>query len=388
MSIASNAEVFKQSFREEGREILADLESALLELNENRDDQELVGRVFRDLHTIKGSGAMFGFEGLAAFTHNLESAFDEVRNGRLQISSELIDLTLSALDQIRAMLEDPNGAMADPAFCAELLTKVRRIAGIAESKPGEGKIAPPETAPKTGSGSESESPAGVAAGPSREWAIHFAPGPDFMLNGTNPLLLLRELKQMGGLAVKASMAAIPPLGELDPERCYVSWDMVLATTADRDAIRDVFIFVEDSCELTVEPASNPVENPAPSALRSAVSVSAPACAAGTVAQAQDEKPAPRAGRRSTDKPDSASSLRVPAAKLDQCVDLVCELVTVQARLSELAAQRDDPEVTEVSEEIERLTSALRENSMNIRMTPIRVTFEKFRRLVHDSGARA
>ena len=87
MSIAANADQFKQSFREEAREILVDLESALLELNENRGDQELVGRVFRALHTIKGSGSMFGFEDLATFTHNLENAFDEVRNGRLQIGS-------------------------------------------------------------------------------------------------------------------------------------------------------------------------------------------------------------------------------------------------------------------------------------------------------------
>ena len=75
---------------------------------------------------------MFGFEDLAAFTHNLENAFDEVRNGRLQISSELIDLTLSALDQIRAMLEEgATSAAADPAACAEILAKVRHLAGIA-----------------------------------------------------------------------------------------------------------------------------------------------------------------------------------------------------------------------------------------------------------------
>ena len=131
---AANADQFKQSFREEAREILVDLEAALLELNENRADMELVGRVFRALHTIKGSGAMFGFEELAAFTHNLETAFDQVRNGRLEISSELIDLTLAALDQIRAMLEEGAGAPpADPAACAEILAKVRQLAGIPES---------------------------------------------------------------------------------------------------------------------------------------------------------------------------------------------------------------------------------------------------------------
>ena len=84
--IAGNTDQFKQSFREEAREILVELEAALLELNENPGDLELIGRIFRALHTIKGSGAMFGFEDLAAFTHNLETAFDEVRNGRLAIT--------------------------------------------------------------------------------------------------------------------------------------------------------------------------------------------------------------------------------------------------------------------------------------------------------------
>ncbi len=86
-SIAGNAEQFKQSFREEAREILAELETALLELNESPGDPEVVGRIFRGLHTIKGSGAMFGFERMAAFTHDLETAFDLVRNGRLEARS-------------------------------------------------------------------------------------------------------------------------------------------------------------------------------------------------------------------------------------------------------------------------------------------------------------
>src|SRR5579863_2603698 len=103
--LLATAEQLKQSFREEARDILSDLESALLELSENRNDTALLARIFRGLHTIKGSGAMFGFESLAAFTHDLETAFDLLRNGQLETSSELIDLTLSALDQIKAMLE-------------------------------------------------------------------------------------------------------------------------------------------------------------------------------------------------------------------------------------------------------------------------------------------
>src|ERR1700683_411490 len=142
---------FKQSFREEAREVAVDLESALLELNSNSRDPELIGRVFRALHTIKGSGSMFGFEELAAFTHNLETAYDEVRNGRLQVSSELIDLTLAALDQIRAMLDEGAGVPPDNAESrAGILARLRQLVNLPESEAVERKpasVAPAAQAP-------------------------------------------------------------------------------------------------------------------------------------------------------------------------------------------------------------------------------------------------
>ena len=125
MSTVGSVDQFRHSFCEEARDVLVDLESALLELNENRADAELVGRGFRGLHTLKGSGAMFGFDELAAFTHNLETAFDEVRNGRLAINSELIDLTLTALDRIRVLLEDnAESAAAEAGAREEILARV------------------------------------------------------------------------------------------------------------------------------------------------------------------------------------------------------------------------------------------------------------------------
>ena len=107
---------YKQAFQEEAREILVELESCLLELNENREDKELVGRAFRALHTIKGSGAMFGFDDIAAFTHHVENAFDEVRNGRLGATPDLISISLAAVDQIKLMLDEAAGqATRNPA---------------------------------------------------------------------------------------------------------------------------------------------------------------------------------------------------------------------------------------------------------------------------------
>src|SRR4051812_3545218 len=129
---------------------------------------------------------------------------------------------------------------------------------------------------------------------------------------------------------------------MEPQRCYVSWDMTLFTRSGADAIRDVFIFVQDICELSVESVRIAACETEPG--------SAGSCIADVTAAALAKDRSPRGGRRAYDKPDTAGSLRVPAAKLDILVDLVGELVTVQARLSQLAAERDDAEVSSVAEE--------------------------------------
>jgi two-component system chemotaxis sensor kinase CheA len=366
-----SSDQFQQSFREEARELLVELEGVLLELNERREDEGLVSRVFRALHTIKGSGAMFGFDELAAFTHNLENAWDEVRKGELKVTPELVDLTLAALDQIRAMVEEEAAeTAADTTARAGILERLRALTGSAAhggSDPARGLptlAATPGEAENTGKEQQ------------RCWRIRFAPGPDLMRTGTDPLLLVRELAGMGTLTACAIVDKIPPLRELEPERCYVSWELELSTAASADAIRDVFIFVEDQCELSIEPMAAVADNSA-----GLIADEAP-CRGDVIAKALEEKRR-NPGRRTTDVADTASSLRVPAARLDQLVDLVGELVTVQARLSQIAGASEDGAVVAVSEEIERLTSSLRENSMTLRMLPIRATFEKFRRLVHD-----
>ena len=81
---------YKQAFQEEARELLSELEAALLELDQKPADREVVGRAFRALHTIKGSGAMFGFDDIAGFAHDLETAFDRLRNGQLAATADLI----------------------------------------------------------------------------------------------------------------------------------------------------------------------------------------------------------------------------------------------------------------------------------------------------------
>ena len=96
-------------FLEEAQELLVDLEDSLLELERFPQDKDLIGQVFRAMHTIKGSGAMFGFNAVASFTHEIETFYDKVREEIIPVTPELINITLIAKDQIRALLTTPPG---------------------------------------------------------------------------------------------------------------------------------------------------------------------------------------------------------------------------------------------------------------------------------------
>jgi two-component system, chemotaxis family, sensor kinase CheA len=341
----------QEAYRGEARELLEELEASLLELERTPEDQELIGRVFRALHTIKGSGAMFGFDQVAAFTHDVENAFDLVRAGRLAVSPELIGITLAGRDHIRLLLEG-----GGPEAGAAIVERLRALVG---SSPGAD--AKPEPVPSQADGS-------------RTFRVHFQPAADCFLKGTNPLLLLRELTEMGQADVTAHTGDVPDLESLDAARCYTSWDIVLTTAQDANAIRGVFLFVEDDSEISIEPVEPAQDKKIGEIL---VERGIP------IARVQAALAEQQHLRRHA---EAAVTVRVPAEKLDQLVNIVGELVTVQARLSALAGGAGDPELMFVAEEVERLTGKLRNHSMSVRMLPIGETFSKFKRIVRDLSA--
>ena len=378
----------RETFKEEAYELLAELETSLLELEEHPDDIEQIGRVFRAMHTIKGSGAMFGFDNIAAFTHNIESVFDLVREGKINVTKELVDLTLSARDHIKDMLD-----LSDTDETADEMTEYKITSELRKLLPS----------PELISGGV-EKKAEVDA-EKLTYRIRFRPEPDIFASGTNPVLLLNELREMGECIVTAHTADLPRLNEMNPEACYIFWDITLTTVHNRNAIKDVFIFVEDDCELTIEQVETE-EDDLPKLGEILVKrgdISKDELSEALDGQSRlgeiliEKKVATQAAIKSAlgeqkhvrkkvgQKKEAAavSSIRVPADKLDQLVDLVGELVTVQASLSQKSVSQVDPDLVTIAEEVERLTSGLRDNAMSIRMLQIGTTFSNFKRLVRD-----
>ena len=250
------------------------------------------------------------------------------------------------------------------------------------------------------------------AEPDREaiFRIRFQPAADLFRTGTNPLLLLDELRGMGTCTVIGRTSAIPPLEEIDPEACYTGWDIVLTTEHDMNAIRDVFIFVEEDSRIDIQEIESAdcldLESDARKLgeilvergdisgqdLETALAerprigevlVERKLVDKSAVQTALAEQTHVQQTRRQVQESVAASTIRVASEKLDSLVDLVGELVTVQARLSQKADAADDADLTNIAEVVERLTAELRDNAMSIRMMPFGTTFSKFKRLVRD-----
>ena len=392
-------DIQKNVFKEEAYELLAELETSLLELEESPDDMELIGRVFRAMHTIKGSGAMFGFDDIANFTHNVETVFDQVREGAIVVTKELIDLTLSARDHIRDLLDGSKGeGEIDREKGETLIAELKKL--MPDTEPEE-EMLPDEAA----HGPEPDSPEVT-------FRIRFKPSHDIFANGTNPLLLLNELREMGECAVTAHTSQIPHIETLNPEECHIFWDIVLTTKKTLNAVKDVFIFVEDDSEISIKEVFDHEANvdditvdklgeilvsrgdvskeELNSALEKQVSsklgqilikdnkTSLSAIKSALVEQDCIQKKVTQKKEQLLEK-----TIRVPAEKLDHLIDIVGELVTVQARLSQKASTQGEADLVSIAEEVEMLTSGLRDNAMSIRMLQIGTTFSNFKRLVRD-----
>jgi two-component system chemotaxis sensor kinase CheA len=386
-----------ETFKDEALELIQELEAALLELEESPEDSSHIDRVFRALHTLKGSGGLAGFDNVAGFCHEAETVFEQVRSGDRTVDENLVSLTLSAQDHLKGMIMSEFGAdPVDDDLTAELVAAFQALTPFHQD---------PDL--------EIETAAIPASIDQATFRIRFRPMPNLFLQGVQPHFLLGELQRLGEALVVAQLDAVPALDELNPEECLVYWDVLLTTTQDEDAIRDVFIFVEDDCELMIQKIDDGsqldqledykrlgeilvergdlTEEDLARFLKEKKRLGEALVEKGAVddikiQSALAEQERVQALRRERKANDAMESIRVKSDRLDKLVNLVGEMVTVQARLSQFANSRIDADLLSVAEEVERLTWDLRDQVLTIRMLPIGGTFTRFKRLIRDLGS--
>ncbi|GAF01829.1 chemotaxis protein CheA [Saccharicrinis fermentans] len=370
---------FRAKFVEESLDNVHDLEEALLLLENDRSDKEIIERIFRAMHSLKGGGAMFGFNDLSEFTHHLETVYDWVRNGKLAVSEEIISVTFNAIDQIKYLLDV--GDLSDNSDKQELAALTRKVQGLVS----DSAVEKPVEESKDNNISE-EKPSDH----SKTYLINFKPHANILQNGTNVMFLLDDLHALGKAVVLFNDEKVPELSKLEAQECYVSWDIVLNTSEALNEIQDVFIFVEDECDLVITEVFDGdiidhvlFEEIISKCQRKEEKLSA-ALLKGISWGGEEKKVSAEKAKKPQLKEHKISSIRVASNKIDELVNLVSELVTIQAQLNLYAEKKSgDPQIIMLSENIQKLTRQLRDNAFEISLIPIQNDLMRFQRLVRD-----
>lgn len=367
---------FKAKFVEESNDNVHDLEEALLLLEKDTENKEIVERIFRAMHTLKGGGAMFGFNQLSQFTHHLETVFDLVRNNKLEITDDIISLTFESIDHIKHMLEvgdvdDEEELDNQKAFIQRVQRVSNNEAAVEVSKPSAARQEP------------------VKSDGSKTYLIGIKPNEEILRNGTNPFYLLDDLHAMGEAKVVAYYEKVPVLSSFKPINSYCHWQVVLNTTESVNDIKDVFIFVEDECEIAIDEISNGnllVVKEMSVRIEEAAKLQKMLVKEelkGLAAKATDTAEKKNAPKKVQLKEHKISSIRVNSTKIDELVNLVSELVTIQAQLNLFAENDGNPAVLALAENIQKLSRQLRDNAFSISLIPLQSELMRFQRLVRD-----
>lgn len=389
---------FKKKFIEEAVDLIDDLEKTVLELEDNTTDADIVQRIFRIMHTLKGNSSMFGFEQIDRFTHHMETIYDQVRSGEREVTQATLNVTLRSVDHLKNLLDEAGNESA--ALMKEQEALMQQMDAIIEGRPvpADAPQAPAEETQSVPEASVKAAPQPVPIeekGAYETFFIRYAPVTDIFNNGTNPLYQVDELQALGKAKIKVHFEKVPPLAEIEPSFCYTSWEIILATDKGQNAIDDVFIFVEGDSDLKIErlEAGNLLENTTfVSELENLWAKQTEANldeirkiipSRVIVQQAEVAATTQPAARQNASKNVAISSIRVASEKLDELMNLVSELVTTQARLTLFAEENDLPGLTVISENVQKLSRQLRDIAFSIVLIPIENLITRFHRLVRD-----
>ena len=414
-----------QTFIMESRELLVAMEESLLGLESAPDDPEAIGAIFRAAHTIKGSGGLFGLDGVVAFTHVVENVLDRVRSGEVPINGDLIALLLSCRDHIGMLVEQ---AIACPAIPPDKETETTGIILLNQLKAYQvGTKEPPSAqvaAPPSRSQAEVLPQAGGTVA-SDHWHISLRFGRDVLKNGMDPLAFIRYLGDMGKIVHIVTLPdAMPPAAEMDPESCYLGFEIDFhGDNVDKTAIEGVFEFVRDDCTLHILPPHSRIgeyiqlidELPEDKirlgellvncgsltrkeldetlrlqeALRARLGdESMPKLGDILVGQGKVQPELVGAALEKQklareNKIQESKLIRIQADKLDQLINLVGEMVIAGASASLLAQRTRDPALHEATSRLSLLVEEIRDSALQLRMVQIGETFNRFNRVVRD-----
>ena len=401
----------------ESRELLEDMEAALLAIEGADDKTEMVNAIFRAAHTIKGSSGLFSLDQVVAFTHVVESVLDKVRAGKMVLSDKLVALLLACCDHIGALMDGlaDGQLVAGPELLAQGEPLVLQLRAHLDGVETAGAVEVKHPVPPA-VGQASPRLAGDVAD-ADHWHISLRFGPDVLRNGMDPLSFFRYLNTMGKvLAVETLADNLPDADQMDPEQCYLGFELAFQSEVDKAAIERVFEFVRDDCRLVILPPHSQISEYVKLINQQEGEVTrlgemlmrcgtltaqeldmaldtqldAPGKPIGSILVEQgsiqpevlDAALSKQKQVKDTGSSESRS-IRIDADKLDKLINLVGELIIAGASVNTIAHRSRVIELTEATSKLATLVEEVRDSALQLRMVRIGATFNRFQRVVHD-----
>ncbi|WDA40182.1 chemotaxis protein CheA [Erythrobacter sp. BLCC-B19] len=388
----------KQIFFVECEEALEAAEAGLAACRDGTHDAETINAIFRAVHSIKGGAGAFGHTALAAYTHGFENLLGEIREGLVPLDPALVDLLLLALDCLRDHVEAARGGGCPPDD-AELLARLEAAragngGAVAASPPAPAPAPAPAPVPAPEPAfddldallDELSAPAPATAPPAPEtWLVHIRPHAGAMTKGSEPLLWLRELTDLGGTCELCDITAVPTFERLLVEEGYLGWTFRMPGHVSREAVAEIFDFVGDEVSVAYGPdGTMPSPRISGSAAPLSGSTAAPSLPAAAPAQPAAAPPAATTAATPAAAAPANQSVRIDLRKLDMLIDGVGELVIAQAMLAQRLANENLAHVEELAL-IETLVRDVQEHAMAFRAQPISSVFGRVPRLLRELG---
>lgn len=378
---------YMDMFLDESHEHLQSLNEGLLRLEENMEEIDAVNDIFRNAHTLKGMSATMGFAKIAELTHEMEDVLDLVRKSQLKLNEDIMDTLFKCLDSLEQMVDSVgNGEAEDVVDVSDLVAKLSSISKGTPAPAADGTAAAAPAAASSGGD--------AAAGATLDlddidldvmkkakeagmnlFHIKVTLMETCVLKAARSVMVMHALDEVGDV-----LKSIPPAEDLEQEKFERSFDVLIATSGDAEAMQnavDTVSEIEDVAVTEVDPDKVGKEAaPAPAA---APAAAAPAAKAAPAPKKEAGKPAAAPAK----KQHQSQSVRVDIEKLDTLMNLMGELVINKVRLEQIGQTHRLSDLMETLEQMDRVTGDLQNIVMKVRMVPVSAVFNRFPRMVRD-----
>lgn len=353
-----------QFFLEDMDEQLSIMESSLLDISDvnlEEIDKEKINNIFRAMHTMKGNAGLFGYKVIVDFAHLAESLLEEIRNNRINITKELIELFLLINDHskhlIQSTIKDEKLDFKQQEQHNLLLTQLNKYLNIEEKEEQLSvQIIEKDTSTDV-----------------IKYSISIKLEKDFFKSGMDMLSIVKYLDAIGNvLDTKLIIDEIPSFYELEPLDAYIKLNLIYETSEDKSEIVDAFEFVQEDIKLIINVIEEVV-----------------------IKKQVDEKTEVNIVKEATkviekQKPIQKKqfinnlSLKVDSTKVDKLINQMSELVIANAKILEHIKKSKNIELHEAVEDMSDILAEVRNGVMNIRMVQVSDSFSKLRRIVSEA----